>query len=201
MAVSRLRHPAHLLFVVLFAAAAMSAAEATRQPSFEDLAARAESARNTGRLDDALRLYRTALEARPSWHEGRWYVATILYEMDRHAEARDAFAEVLRHQPDHAGAAGLKGLCEFQLRRFDQALIDLLQAREMGISRSPAIATVVRYHAAVLLTRIGEVEMANQMLTEFATESVDSAQVIEAFGINLLRMPVLPAEVQPEARD
>src|SRR5688500_15219238 len=121
--------------------------------------------------------------------------------MERHAEARDAFADVLRHQPAHAGAAGLKGLCEFQLRRFDQALIDLLQAREMGVSRSPAIATVVRYHAAILLTRIGELELANQMLTEFAAESVDSAQVIEAFGINLLRMPVLPAEVQAEARE
>ena len=112
----------------------------------------------------------SAVELRPSWDEGRWYIATILYEIDRYAEARDAFAEVLRRQPTHAGAAGLKGLCEFQLRRFDQALIDLLQAREMGVSRSPAIATVVRYHAAILLTRIGEFELANQMLTEFAAE-------------------------------
>ena len=172
-----------------------------QQPSFDDLTARAQSAREIGRLDDALTLYRKAVELQPSWDEGRWYIATILYEIDRYSEARDAFAEVLRRQPTHAGAAGLKGLCEFQLRRFDQALIDLLQAREMGVSRSPAIATVVRYHAAILLTRSGEFELANQMLTEFAAEHVDSAQVLEAFGVNVLRMPVLPAEVQPDARE
>jgi tetratricopeptide (TPR) repeat protein len=122
--------------------AALFAALAGQQASFDDLTARAQSARDIGRLDDALALYRKAVELQPSWDEGRWYIATILYEIDRYSEARDAFAEVLRRQPTHAGAAGLKGLCEFQLRRFDQALIDLLQAREMGVSRS---ATMPRF--------------------------------------------------------
>jgi hypothetical protein len=40
----------------------------------------------------------------------------------------------------------------------------------------------VRYHTAILLTRFGEFEVANQMLTEFAAEASDTPQVLEAFG-------------------
>jgi len=176
-------------------------APARQQPAFDDLASSATKAREAGRLEEALALYRRALAMRPSWDEGQWYVATLLYELDRYEEARDAFAAVLRDQPTHAGALGLKGLCEFQLRRYDRALADLLEAGTLGVSRSPGIATVVRYHTAILLTRFGEFEVANQMLTEFVSEGTDTPQVLEAFGINLLRMPVLPHELPPDARD
>ena len=108
---------------------------------------------------------------------------------------------MLRRQPTHAGALGLKGLCEFELRQLRRALADLLEAGKLGVSRSPGIATVVRYHAAILLTRFGEFEVANQMLTEFAAEAADTPQVIEAFGINVLRMPMLPSEFPADARE
>jgi tetratricopeptide (TPR) repeat protein len=52
-----------------------------------------------------------------------------------------------------------------------------------------------------LLTRFGEFEVANQMLTEFASEGADTPQVLDAFGINVLRMPVLPHELPPDARE
>jgi VWFA-related protein len=181
---------------------ALIGAQALPQQSlFENLASRAAEKRDGGRLEDALVLYREALALRPDWEEGRWYAATLLYELDRYADARDAFAEVLRRQPAHAGAMGLKGLCEFELHRYDRALTDLLEARKMGVSRSTGIATVVRYHAAILLTRFGEFEVANQMLTEFAAEGADTPQIIEAFGLNVLRMPVLPAELAAEGRE
>jgi tetratricopeptide (TPR) repeat protein len=179
----------------------LQATKSAAQGSFDDLASRAASAREANRLEEALAWYRKALAMRPQWNEGRWYAATLLYELDRYADARDAFTEVLRRQPDHAGALGLKGLCEFELRRYDRALADLLEAGRMGVSRSPGIATVVRYHAAILLTRFGDFEVANQMLTEFVAEGTDTPQVIEAFGLNVLRMPMLPAEVPPDARD
>jgi tetratricopeptide (TPR) repeat protein len=169
--------------------------------SIDDLAAQAAAARDAGRMQEALALYRKAIGIRPAWDEGRWYVATLLYELDRYEEARDAFAEVLARQPGHAGAVGLKGLCEFQLHRYEPALADFLQAEQLGIAKSPGIATVVRYHAAVLLTRFGEFEVANQMLTEFAAEGAETPQVLEAFGINVLRMPVLPGELPADARE
>jgi tetratricopeptide (TPR) repeat protein len=169
--------------------------------SSDALAADAAKARDAGRLEEALELYRKALASRADWDEGRWYVASLLYELDRYAEARDAFAEVLKQQPTHAGALGLKGLCEFELRNYERALGDLLEAGKMGVSRSPGISTVVRYHTAILLTRFGEFELANQMLSELAAQTAETPQMIEAFGINVLRMPVLPGELPADARD
>ena len=174
---------------------------AAPQGSSDALASDAAKARDAGRLEEALELYRKALASRADWDEGRWYVATLLYELDRYAEAREAFAEVLGRQPTHAGALGLKGLCEFELRNYERALGDLLEAGKMGVSRSPGISTVVRYHTAILLTRFGEFEVANQMLTELASQAAETPQVIEAFGINVLRMPVLPGELPPDARE
>lgn len=178
-----------------------TAPSAARQGTPSDLETRAASAREAGRLEEALALYRKALSARADWDEGRWYVATLLYELNRYAEARNAFAEVLTHQPTHAGAMGLKGLCEFQLRRYERALRDLLQADQMGVGRSAGIATAVRYHAAILLTRFSEFEVGYQTLIEVAADGAETPQVIEAFGLNVLRMPVLPSEAPADARD
>ena len=94
-----------------------------------DLAARAAAARDAGKLEEALTLYRSALAERPEFNEGRWYVGTLLYELDRYSEAKETFSEVVRREPAHAGALGMKGLCEFELREYDAALVDLLQAR------------------------------------------------------------------------
>ena len=177
-------------------------AQRAAQPApFDDLAARAAAARDQGQLEEALTLYRKALAARPKWDEGRWYEATLLYELDRYAEANDAFSAVLRREPAHAGALGLRGLCEFEMQQYEAALADLLHARKMGVGRSSGIATVVAYHAAILLTRAGEFEVANQMLTEFVAEGTDTPQVIEAFGLNVLRMPMLPSEFPAAARE
>jgi tetratricopeptide (TPR) repeat protein len=175
--------------------------EPQQKDSFDELASRAATARDAGRLEEALGLYRGALSVRSDWPEGRWYVATLLYELDRYAEARDAFSEVLSREPAHAGALGLKGLCEFELRDYERALSTLLQATTKGVSRSPEIARVVRYHAAILLTRFGEFEVAYQMLTGFAEEAVETPQVIDAFGLNLLRLPMLPADLPAAQRD
>ena len=178
---SRQKPSAALVAAVCFVI--LSATASATQESVDALVSRAAAAREAGNLKDALALYRKGVEARPDWDEGRWYVATLLYEMDRYADAREAFVDVLRRQPTHAGALGLKGLCEFELRRYNRALADLLEAGSLGVSRSPGIATVVRYHTAILLTRFGDFEVANQMLTEFAAEGADTPQVIEAFGI------------------
>ncbi len=178
-----------------------SRAADVRTGAFDELAARAAAARDGGRGEDALAFYRAAVAKRPGWAEGHWYIASLLYEADRYAEARDGFSAVLKNEPSHAGAMGMRGLCEFQLRDYERSLSDLLQSRTMGISRSPAIDRVVRFHASLLLTRFGEFEVAYQMLTTFAEEGGDTPEVIEAFGVNLLRLPVLPSEASAELRE
>ena len=87
------------------AASSVQRGQAAQDPaSFDNLAARAAAARDQGLLEEALTLYRTALAVRPDWNEGRWYAATMLYELDRYADAKELFAEVLRREPAHAGA-------------------------------------------------------------------------------------------------
>ena len=51
----------------------------------------------------------------PSWIEGHWYFGTIFYDADWHRECRDAFAVVVRLEPEHGAAWAFRGLCEFKL--------------------------------------------------------------------------------------
>lgn len=168
--------------------------------SFAQVSADAARARVAGEVDDAIALYRRAVGMRPTWDEGQWYLGSLLYEKGKPAEAKAAFAQVLRVHESHAAALAMSGLCEFQLGNHDAALRLLLRARQLHIQRSPEIATVVRYHTGILLTRFAEFEAGNQVLTEMATRGEESPQVFEAFGLNVLRMPILPTEIPVASR-
>jgi tetratricopeptide (TPR) repeat protein len=159
---------------------------------FDAVSAAAATARDSGRLDEAITLYRQGLALRPTWDEGRWYLGSSLYELERHAEARDAFAALVKRQPGHAGAVAMQGLCEYELGRHDAALRTLLKARSLGIARNRDIAQAVAYTAGILLTRFEEYEIGYAVLTELSGDNVESPRVIEALGLNVLRMPILP---------
>lgn len=167
--------------------------------TFVQLSADAAKAREAGLIDQAVALYRRALRIRPSWDEGHWYLGTMLYEQQKYADARAAFAQLLRAQPSHAGAMALTGLCAFALGEHDAALRALLKARLLNIQQTPELADVVRYHAGILLTRFGEFEAGNRILIELPAGGMESPRVVEAFGLNLLRMPMLPAEIPADA--
>ena len=93
------------------------------------------------------------------------------------------------------------GLCEFQLKDYDPALEHLQRARQLGITSGDDLAPVFRYHVAIMLTRLGLFDQAQQVLNEFAVEGTDSPNVILAFGIATLRLPMLPTDLPGERRD
>jgi tetratricopeptide (TPR) repeat protein len=190
------------LLLVTQAAAPTASRPATPAPakSFAEVSAAAAAARDAGRLDEAITLYRRALALRPAWHEGRWYLGSSLYERERYADCRAAFAALVARQPAHAGGIGMQGLCEFGLGQHETALRTLLRARAQGIARTPEIASVVAYHTGILLTRFGEFEVGYAVLSELSSDNVESPKTIEALGLNLLRMPVLPAALAEENR-
>jgi tetratricopeptide (TPR) repeat protein len=161
--------------------------------SFDTVAASAAAAREAGRLEDAIALYRQGIALRHDWDEGRWYLGSSLYERERYREAREAFAALVARQPAHAGAVSMKGLCEFGLGQHETALRTLLRARSLGIARNPEIAHVVAYHTGILLTRFSEYEVGYGVLSELSGDNRESPQVIEALGLNVLRIPILPA--------
>src|SRR5262249_41641268 len=79
-------------------AAQPNGAQAKRQANFDQLKARADEAREAGRLEDAIELYRKAVAAKPNWVDGWWYLATLLYDRDQYAEAIPAFKRVTELQ-------------------------------------------------------------------------------------------------------
>jgi tetratricopeptide (TPR) repeat protein len=189
------------LALALLVATAQPPAKPTAKPAaparFDAVSAAAATARDSGRLDEAITLYRQGLALRPAWDEGRWYLGSSLYELERHAEARDAFAALVKRQPGHAGAVAMQGLCEYELGRHDAALRTLLKARSLGIARNRDIAQAVAYTAGILLTRFEEYEIGYAVLTELSGDNVESPRVIEALGLNVLRMPILPNAIPP----
>jgi tetratricopeptide (TPR) repeat protein len=175
------------------------------QPSgsaaFDALVAEAANARTSGRLEEALALYEKALKLNPSWTEGHWYVGTSNYELDRYGPARDAFRRVTQLSSENGAAWTFLGLCDFQLKNYEDSLESLLRGRSAGVGANKELVGVARYHTALLLTRIENYEQALQTLWEFAREGDDGPRIIEAMGIATLRMPLLPADVPGSKRD
>lgn len=168
---------------------------------FDTVAARAQQLREGGRLVEATEAYRSALELKPDWAEGWWYLGTLFYDLDRFEEAEAAFDHLVSLAPQHGPARAMRGLCRFRQQRYDESLLDLTESRVLGLGDDAGLQSVVRYHLAVLLTRSGRFEDALEVLEEFAKQNVRTITVIEAFGLAALRMAVLPSEAPPERRE
>jgi tetratricopeptide (TPR) repeat protein len=168
---------------------------------FDQAVKLADEARAVERLSEALDLYAKALRIRPEWPEGWWNVATILYEGDRYMEARDAFRNLVALDPKNGRAWGMLGLCEFQTREYERAVVSLQRGRSLGLGDNKEIESVVRYHTALLYIRFEFFEIAYDILTEFLQAGNESPKVMEAFGLAMLRMPFLASEIPPDKRE
>src|ERR1051326_7020246 len=119
--------------------------------TFESVAKRADAARDTEHLDEAIRLYRQALRIKPAWAEGWWSLGTVFYDTDRHAECAAAFNRFISLKPAVGPAHALLGLCEFGRRNYDLALKHLFKAQELGFAGNQQIRDVALYHTALAL--------------------------------------------------
>ncbi|HWZ81033.1 MAG TPA: tetratricopeptide repeat protein [Terriglobales bacterium] len=172
-------------------------AQGASDPTFESLAAKADSAREAGQADEAVRNYRAALELRPSWDEGWWYLGTLLYDSDHFDEAIPALRHVVESQPKAGPAWAFLGLSEFETGDYPQAYQDLRTARKLGFAESPDTEKVALYHLALLQILHGEFEGATDLLVSAFGPSYFTDQIKSALGVALLRAPILPANVDP----
>jgi tetratricopeptide (TPR) repeat protein len=171
------------------------------ETAFEKAARLAKEAHAAQQLDEALALYEKALKLDPKWAEGRFGLATVLYDLDRFSEARVAFRRVNAEKPENALAWAFRGLCSFRLKEHETALAEIQKGRDIGLGDNLQVQAVANYHAAILLTRFGKFEAAYEALREFALRDQDNPGVIEAFGLAVLRQPYLPDEAPPEKRE
>jgi predicted Zn-dependent protease len=168
--------------------------------SFASLSAQADAARDGGRLDEAASLYRKALAKRPTWQEGWWSLATILYDQDSYSPAARAFRRLLSYDPRNGTAHLMLALCEYQLDRNESALEHLRTAKRLGVKRDQQLVRVLHYHEAMLLLRQGRFEDAIDALKVLVDDGVDSRELEVALGLRalLIRPKNAPADSAPE---
>jgi tetratricopeptide (TPR) repeat protein len=193
-----------LLTVAALAATGASPSQAVRKAAsnaaFDRMVKGAEEARAAGRLADAAGQYREALALRPDWVEGHWALATVLYDLDAYEEAREHFRRVIAARPQDGTALALKALCDVRLKDYDAAFDDLKRARVLGVPNAE-VRAVAAFQLALLVNRSGATEMAAEMLRGLAVQGKDSPNVIEAFGLTTLRLPLMPDEVPAEKKE
>ncbi len=165
----------------------LGAQDRSTPPDFDKLAAQAEQARATNRLDDAVGLYRKALALRPGWAEGWWYLGTLLYERDRYTEAATAFRQATSLSPKVGTAWVMLGLCEYKLGRQHAALKHIQRGRRLGTNPDPQFRRVMLYHEGLLLLGKGEFEKAQETLAMLARGEVETEDVRMALGLSVLR--------------
>jgi tetratricopeptide (TPR) repeat protein len=181
--------------------AAPAATAGTRPAAspFDRLSRAAAAARDAGTLEEAATLYGKALALRPGWTDGRWALASLLYDLDRYPEARDQFRKVAAARPRDGTVAVLLALCDFQLRDYAAVAAGLARAHELGVA-NPDVQSAAAFHTALLLSHAGNPDGAFSILRTFAARGVDKPSVIEAFGLSVLRMTEMPADLTPEQR-
>ena len=185
-----------LCLVVLIVSAVAQPAKRTAS-SFEDVAARANAARTSDKIDEALALYRKAVVLRPSWAEGWFYLGTLHYDRNEFVAASTAFRKVTVLQPKSGTAFVMLGLSEFQLRQDDLALKHLKAAEELGVSDDPSLRKAALLDEAILLQRKGRFDAARVPLNSLCHEHQESEESLRLLGLVQLRLRAEQAKNAP----
>src|SRR5450759_1259644 len=98
----------------VFVSMAMTAASGANAATFEELAAKATAAREADNISQAIELYREALQVKPAWTEGWWFLGTLCYDSDQYKSGMQAFAEFVKLEDKAAPGWSFLGLCEFE---------------------------------------------------------------------------------------
>ena len=148
LAISLTRTVASAALLIVAIGGAARAHAQTRAPgpsNFATLSAKADAARDAGRLDDAASLYRQALAVDPTWQDGWWSLGTILYDQDSYPPAARAFRRLLAYDPKNGTAHLMLALCDYQLDRNDSALQHLATAKRLGVKSDQQLVRVLHY--------------------------------------------------------
>lgn len=170
---------------------------AAPKQSYDEFLQAAETARNANRSDEAIVLFRRALSLQPESEEALWYLATVHYEKQQYAEARDVLRQFMTLRSDAAPGWALLGLCEFQLREYPRALVHLQRAMSQGIGDRKELVRPVLYDLMALLTRFERYDESQALLSY----GDPGPSFIEPAGLAGLRLPFLPTEIPQDHRE
>ena len=199
---SRQRHRRRILTAALCVLVCLPGAVGQIAPYREnDLIAQASAARMQNDIPRAIQLYSQAVERDPKWPDGWWFLGSLQYGTGAYVPAEDALSHYIAIVPEAGPAFALRGLCEFETGEYRKALVDIEHGISQGAANQPRNEQILRYHEALLLTRLGNYTTALKRYAFFAKNGVNNPELLTAIGLAGLRMPLLPKEVSAEQRD
>lgn len=169
----------------------------TAGQGFDDLARKAAAARESGQTSAAIQLYQDALKIRLDWTEGWWDLGLLYSQSGRYADAIPAFKKVVEATPKIGAAWAYLGLAEFEAQDYQNSLVALQHAQELGFADLPSVEKVASYHLALLLNRNGQFEDAWEVLASKFGQPPIADQTKTALALALLRVPLLPEQIDP----
>jgi tetratricopeptide (TPR) repeat protein len=90
-------------------------------------------------------------------------------------------------------------LCEFETGDYTLAREHMQQALDGGLA--PEIEQVVRFHQALLLTRLGLFEQALHWYKSLVRRGIHDPTLVAGLGLNSLDKPMLPKETPPAQQE
>jgi tetratricopeptide (TPR) repeat protein len=171
------------------------------QQQFEDVAAQAAAARDQQNLPAAIGLYKQAVEAKPDWQEGWWYLTLLQYTTNQYPGAIDAASHLLQLAPHAVPAMALRGLSEFEVADYKGSLRDLEMAVEHGAANDPHNEQIVRYHLALDLTRASRFQDALEQYRALAEKQITAPEMVIGIGLAGMRVTSFPTEIRAEDQE
>jgi tetratricopeptide (TPR) repeat protein len=168
--------------------------------SFSDVVARATAARDVNDVPQAIELYRQALKLNSQWADGWWFIGSLEYGTGAYSAAEKDLSHYLEMTPNAAPALAIRGLCEFESGEYPKSLGDIERALALGAANQSRNEKILRYHEALLLTRLGRFEDALRSYGFFSQEE-PNPELLVAVGLAGLRTPLLPKELKADEQD
>lgn len=197
-----------LMLIACIAASALPCSVAKSQETsasaplnFDQVMQAAVKAREENRDDEAIQLFRRAVDMRAESEEGLWYLGTMLYEKEQFTETRDVLRRFMTLRPDAGPGWALLGLSEFQLREYPRALEHLQRAISQGMGDRQELQKEAYYDVVVLLTRAERFEGSMDLIQKMLASGEPDSRLLEPAGLAGMRLPYLPSEIPSDQRE
>jgi len=164
---------------------------------FNRLAQEASQARKANDLKRATTLYQRALKLNPRWKEGWWYLGTLYYDDNQYPRGLDAFKNLVELDRDLGTGWSMLGLCEFETGDYPNSFLHLNRGIQKGVPNDLNMIWVIHYHIALLDIMRSDFDAGYDLLRGIVFQGNRSSQVRFAMGLALLRVPLLPSQVDP----
>src|SRR5579863_486768 len=182
------------LFAFLFPTVALAQANPA---NVEELINTAAGAREVDDVPRAIKLYQQITEIDPQWPDGWWYLGSLQYDAGEYKEGRDALSRYIELRPNSAPAFAMRGLCQFETGDYEMSLKDLERGLALGAANQSRNEKILRYHEALLQTRLGRFGDALHSYAFFIHEE-GNPDLLVGLGLAGLRTPLLPKEVKAD---